>query len=155
LILTHSRPSLLGPIVTCVVLAALGGCVSRATRDEALSAAVDDIVRASMKQEGVPGVSLAIAREGKIIKATGYGVANLELNAPVTPQSVTFALVVGAHDEDHVFERNYDHQRPEDRRDAPQHVVRCELDTVIGMKGLLCGVKRTGANVAVNDAKRR
>src|SRR4029453_10485580 len=95
------------------------------------------------------------AREGKIIKATGYGVANLELNAPVTPQSVTFALVVGAHDEDHVFERNYDHQRPEDRRDAPQHVVRCELDTVIGMKGLLCGVKRAGANVAVHDAQRR
>lgn len=41
-----------------------------------------------MKEERVPGVSLAIVREGKIIKATGYGVANLELNVPVTPQSV-------------------------------------------------------------------
>jgi len=86
--LVHSRPRLFGPSIACVVLAALGGCVSQATRDDTLSAAVDDVVRASMQEERVPGVSIAIVREGNIIKATGYGVANLELNVPVTPQSV-------------------------------------------------------------------
>ena len=70
------------------MLVVLGGCTNPAARDDELSAAVDDIVRASMQEEDVPGVSIAIVREGNIIKATGYGVANLELNVPVTPQSV-------------------------------------------------------------------
>ena len=32
--------------------------------------------------------SLAVVRNGKVIKATGYGLANVELNVPVTPQMV-------------------------------------------------------------------
>jgi CubicO group peptidase (beta-lactamase class C family) len=56
--------------------------------DDALSAKVDEVVRTQMREQSIPGVSLAVMRDGKIIKAAGYGLANVELNSPVTPQSV-------------------------------------------------------------------
>ena len=40
-----------------------------------------------MEQKQIPGVSLAVMREGEILKVEGYGLANVELNVPVTPQS--------------------------------------------------------------------
>lgn len=49
---------------------------------------IDDIVTAELKRQGVPGVSVAIVREGRIVKAEGYGLANAELNVRATPQAV-------------------------------------------------------------------
>jgi CubicO group peptidase (beta-lactamase class C family) len=49
---------------------------------------VDDYVRAQMKARGLPGVSVAIVKDGRIIKAEGYGVASLELQAPATRDTV-------------------------------------------------------------------
>jgi CubicO group peptidase (beta-lactamase class C family) len=49
---------------------------------------VDDIVNAELKRQGVPGVSVAILREGRIVKAEGYGLANVELNVRATAQTV-------------------------------------------------------------------
>jgi CubicO group peptidase (beta-lactamase class C family) len=49
---------------------------------------VDDIVNAELKRQGVPGASVAIVREGTIVKAEGYGLANAELNVGATPQTV-------------------------------------------------------------------
>lgn len=49
---------------------------------------VDDIVNAELKRQGVPGVSVAVVKDGTIVKAEGYGVANAELNVRATPQSV-------------------------------------------------------------------
>lgn len=48
----------------------------------------DEFVHAEMKRQRIPGVSVAIVRDGKIIKAKGYGLANVELNTAVTPDSV-------------------------------------------------------------------
>jgi CubicO group peptidase (beta-lactamase class C family) len=50
--------------------------------------AVDDYVQAQMRARHIPGVSLAIIRDGKIVKTQGYGVANLELNVPATSATV-------------------------------------------------------------------
>ena len=49
---------------------------------------VDAYVRSFIKERNIPGLSLAVVRDGKLIKAAGYGVANLELNAPATPATV-------------------------------------------------------------------
>lgn len=49
---------------------------------------VDDYVKAEMLKQHIPGVSLAVVRDGKIIKAEGYGLANIELNVPVRPETV-------------------------------------------------------------------
>ena len=50
--------------------------------------AVDDYIKAEMERRHIPGLALAVAREGKLVKARGYGVANVEHEAPVTPDTV-------------------------------------------------------------------
>lgn len=49
---------------------------------------VDRYVETQMRDLHIPGVSLAVVRDGKIIKAKGYGLANIEMNSPAAPQTV-------------------------------------------------------------------
>ena len=49
---------------------------------------VDDYIRSQMERQHLPGLSLAVLKEGQIIKAEGYGLANLELNVPARPETV-------------------------------------------------------------------
>ena len=49
---------------------------------------VDDYVRAVMQKQHVPGAAVAVVRDGKVIKAAGYGMANVELNVAATPDTV-------------------------------------------------------------------
>ena len=49
---------------------------------------VDRFVAAEMARKHIPGVSVAVVRAGKVIKAQGYGIADLEHEIPVTPQTV-------------------------------------------------------------------
>lgn len=49
---------------------------------------VDDYVRAQLGLRKLPGVSLAVIKDGRIVKAAGYGLASLELNAPATERTV-------------------------------------------------------------------
>ena len=49
---------------------------------------VDDYVKAQMRERHIPGAAIAVARNGKIIKAEGYGLASVEFNAPVTKETV-------------------------------------------------------------------
>lgn len=49
---------------------------------------VDEYVRSQLKARRLPGVSLAVVRNGRILKAAGYGIANLELDVPATERTV-------------------------------------------------------------------
>lgn len=49
---------------------------------------VDQYVAAEMARQRIPGLALGVYREGQIIKAQGYGLANVELNMPVKPETV-------------------------------------------------------------------
>lgn len=49
---------------------------------------VDDFVKAEMQKQRISGLSLAVVKEGKIIKAEGYGVANVEHDVPAKPETV-------------------------------------------------------------------
>ncbi len=49
---------------------------------------VDDYLAAQMKWLHLTGVSLAVVRDGKLVKAAGYGWANLETKTPASPESV-------------------------------------------------------------------
>src|SRR6516165_11852078 len=64
---------------------ALGGV---AHPDGSPADGVDDYVRSEMQRQHVPGLSLLVARDGKIIRAEGYGLANVELQVPVKPETV-------------------------------------------------------------------
>lgn len=48
-----------------------------------------------MQRQQVPGVSLAICRDGQVVRATGYGLANVELDVPVKPETVFQSGSVG------------------------------------------------------------
>jgi len=49
---------------------------------------VDAYARGFIETRNIPGLSLAVVRDGKLVKAAGYGLANLELKSPATPQTV-------------------------------------------------------------------
>jgi CubicO group peptidase (beta-lactamase class C family) len=59
----------------------------RAAADDKKTAAVDEIF-ADLVKPGSPGCALGVYRDGKIFYSKGYGLANLEENVPITPQSV-------------------------------------------------------------------
>lgn len=49
---------------------------------------VDDFVKIEMQKQQIPGVSIAVIKEGQILKAEGYGLANVELNVPTKAETV-------------------------------------------------------------------
>src|SRR5216683_218 len=57
------------------------------TAEEKKTVAVDEIF-VDLTKAGSPGCALGVYRDGKMVYSKGYGLANLEENVPVTPQSV-------------------------------------------------------------------
>jgi CubicO group peptidase (beta-lactamase class C family) len=49
---------------------------------------IDLFVRSQMKNKGIPGLQLAIVRNGQIIKTGNYGLANVQDSIPVSNQTV-------------------------------------------------------------------
>ena len=49
---------------------------------------VDEYIRAEMVAQQIPGVSLAVIKNGEIVIARGYGLANVEHQVPVKPETI-------------------------------------------------------------------
>ena len=49
---------------------------------------VDDYIHRWMSDLRIPGLSIAVVKEGTVVKASGYGLANVETNSPATPETV-------------------------------------------------------------------
>jgi CubicO group peptidase (beta-lactamase class C family) len=49
---------------------------------------VDAYIRQQLRLRHIPGLSLAVVRDGKIVKSAGYGLANVELKTPATAETV-------------------------------------------------------------------
>lgn len=56
---------------------------------------VDEYVEAEMQRRKIPGLSVAVLRNGEIIKVKGYGRANVELNVAATPETIYQSGSVG------------------------------------------------------------
>ena len=69
-------------IIITVLILLLYAAVS-AKADE-----VDSYVETQMRNFHIPGISLAVVRNGQIVKAQGYGLAHVELNVPLTKDTV-------------------------------------------------------------------
>jgi D-alanyl-D-alanine carboxypeptidase len=48
----------------------------------------DDYIRAEMKRQNIPGLALAVVKDGVVVKAAGYGVAERKSQLPVTPDTL-------------------------------------------------------------------
>ena len=59
------------------------------------TAAVTNYVKAEMQRQHIPGLSLLVIKNDKIIRAEGFGLANVELQVPVKPESVFQSGSVG------------------------------------------------------------
>jgi CubicO group peptidase (beta-lactamase class C family) len=64
-------------------LALVGGPRGSAAPDP-----IDRYVRAFIERHRIPSASIAIVRNGQIVKLAGYGLASLELNSPAGPRTV-------------------------------------------------------------------
>ena len=49
---------------------------------------VDDYIRSEMKSQQIPGLALAVIKDGRIVIAKGYGLANVEHEVPVKPETI-------------------------------------------------------------------
>jgi D-alanyl-D-alanine carboxypeptidase len=49
---------------------------------------VDEYIEAEMRKQHIPSLSLAVVQAGKVVKSKAYGLANMELNVPATPNTV-------------------------------------------------------------------
>ena len=80
------------PIILCGGLLILGCALVAAPvcGDE-----VDDYVRAAMEKENIPGIAIAVVRDGEPASVRGYGLANIELEVPVTPETIFQTASVG------------------------------------------------------------
>lgn len=84
--MTHPRTTfpLLGALALFLVACPAAG---RTERSEPAIAAASRLVRAHMERLEVPGMSVAVAREGELIWSEGFGVEDLESREPVTPRT--------------------------------------------------------------------
>ena len=73
--------------------AAVVAVVSASPSDE--DAKVDGYVRGEMQKQRIPGLALGVYRDGKIVKAEGYGIADLEWDVPVKADTIFQSGSVG------------------------------------------------------------
>src|SRR5688572_8372663 len=71
-------------IAVCVLLATL----RLETPAGAQFDPVDDYVGRQMKFFRLPGLALAVVKDGKVIRAQGYGLADVARNIPIAPDTV-------------------------------------------------------------------
>jgi CubicO group peptidase (beta-lactamase class C family) len=63
-------------------------CCTCIAQDSALTTSVSEYVKAEMERQHIPGLSLLVAKGGKIVSAVGFGLANVELQVPVKPETI-------------------------------------------------------------------
>ena len=56
---------------------------------------VDRVVQGIMQQYKMPGTAIAVIRDGKLVRSQGYGLANVELNVAVRPETIFQSGSVG------------------------------------------------------------
>src|SRR5687768_16554185 len=58
-------------------------------------ARIDSVVRAEMARQKIPGVAVAVVKNGTVLVAKGYGEANVEHHVPVGPETIFQSGSVG------------------------------------------------------------
>ena len=93
---TERQSAYLAPIAALFIVAIAaqiaGPVVARAQTStsgtEEISGKVDAYIAAEMRAEKIPGLALAVVGDGKTIKSRGYGLANIELDVSVKPETI-------------------------------------------------------------------
>jgi CubicO group peptidase (beta-lactamase class C family) len=94
--LARARPPALA-LLACVAGAGFATAASEpaATIDAPRLARAEQLVRAEMERQRIPGLAIAIIDHGRVVLARGYGFANLEHEVPVTAATLFQSGSVG------------------------------------------------------------
>ena len=65
------------------------------TLDAQHTQAIDTFVASEMARQKIPGLSVGVYSRGQILLAKGYGLASVELNVPVNPETLFQSASVG------------------------------------------------------------
>ncbi|MFL6445125.1 MAG: serine hydrolase domain-containing protein [Candidatus Sulfotelmatobacter sp.] len=65
--------------------------MAQSSRDSAVA----DYVKAEMERQHIPGLALLVTRDGKVVRSEGFGLANVELQVPVKPETIFQSGSVG------------------------------------------------------------
>ncbi len=75
----RSQLAILALIVACSTI------LSAADQKQDL---VDEYIHSEMAKQHIPGLALLVSRGGEVIRAQGYGLANVELQVQVKPETI-------------------------------------------------------------------
>ena len=82
------KPTLLAIYLTLSLLSSPSVAQQLSKQDRAAAIKIDRIVNDQMSANKIPGVSLAVLRKGKIVLLKSYGLANVEHQVPVKPETI-------------------------------------------------------------------
>jgi len=71
-------------LTLAIILLLSTGCFAQ----ESFEAKIEEYLGREMKSQQIPGVALAVVKDGKILLARGYGLANVEHQVPVKPETI-------------------------------------------------------------------
>jgi CubicO group peptidase (beta-lactamase class C family) len=77
----------------CLTLVFVAGTLH--AQRPATTAAVTEYVKAEMQRQHIPGMALLVVKNGKVIRSEGFGLANVELQVPVKPETIFQSGSVG------------------------------------------------------------
>jgi CubicO group peptidase (beta-lactamase class C family) len=78
------------PLIACIFFS-----TTLALAQSSLDAPVSDYVKSEMNRQHIPGLALLVSKGGKIVRAEGFGIANVELQVPVKPETIFQSGSVG------------------------------------------------------------
>ena len=70
-------------------------CATMAVAQSSLDSAVAEYVKTEMERQHIPGLALLVTRDGKVVRSEGFGLANVEWQVPVKPETIFQSGSVG------------------------------------------------------------
>jgi CubicO group peptidase (beta-lactamase class C family) len=80
--------------ITVALFLTIATAISAIAQDAATTR-VDEFIKTEMEKQKIPGVSLAVVKDGKPLIVKGYGFSNLEHQVPVKPETIFQSGSVG------------------------------------------------------------
>jgi CubicO group peptidase (beta-lactamase class C family) len=85
----------LSACTVCLTLALFFAISIANAQSPATTAAVTEYVKAEMQRQHIPGLALLVVKGSRVVRAEGFGLANVELQVPVKPETVFQSGSVG------------------------------------------------------------
>ncbi|HEU4881669.1 MAG TPA: serine hydrolase domain-containing protein [Longimicrobium sp.] len=83
-------PALLAAAVSCLAIAS--PAAAQTTELASLEAFIDSVAGVEIREYGVPGMVIAVVRDGRVVHCKGYGYADIRARRPMSPDSTVMRV---------------------------------------------------------------